>query len=737
MDKYRFDWNIVLEHCPEYKKYLVDIRSLKNDAEEDVIPEVTSFDEMFGHRTDEELEVMRQMGDGATGSTRYGMQRLEESEITMPESEIPKKDTIHYTLNPKYENPPLTGKMNPLQLPPPKCVLDVGSKLYFTGDVGWHMHYRVSGSSYQDGSVDLVKFKVNDKEDKIQLVKAVYWFNRKKNVIKDRSAGFKCLTYNKKTRNLYYVFRGLKNSTARRTAKRYASNVRGILLDRSTLVVAISDTPVLLLKSFINAVEKAVLKDVPDAYVPIRPPPKPRKPWNFGGRNRIVVDTQDMDEGIFLQNKLFILLLQHKANTRLDWLNPNVLSNIGKLLSIQGFEEQVTGVNILIDRSLEYEDYLKYIKNERKRRVRKVVPALKTSSLKALTKSICGKYYAKILVKLMNTTDIDSHNWITLMKTLHYGRMPKFLYHWLSNLLNGIRNNETDMVISGILRTLSDLNTTNKQERDRTITILELWVKTSKRFLKQGGFTNTWFTWRDMYNMADRMNIRLRANKFKDEADVSRQHDMLSELTNRDTSMLQDYDNITFREFAIPDKKYDGFTFVQLRNVEELVNEGRSMHHCVGGYANRCVPGNSIMFSMRKGNRGYVTIELSGKSLPYTIHQKYSIDDVVVTNEFALELMERWITDVNKLHEKDGIPYNQKCKNVDDTLKAERRLKKLTELKKEAGIDTLPHINTECAQLELQLATLALETARTPELELEPEYDADIVGMMTEGLLPY
>lgn len=734
MDKYIFDWNIVLEHCPEYRKYLVDINDLKDDADTDsTIHEVDRLEAMFGHRTDEELEVMKQMGDGATGSAGW---RHREDEIELPESEIPKKDTPHYTLNPKYENPPITGKMNPLQLPPPKYVLDVGSNLYFTGDVGWHMHYRVSGNSYKDGSVDLVKFKMNDTEDKIQLVKAVYWFNRKKNVLNDRSGKFKCLTYNKKTRNLYYVFRGLKNSIARRTAKRYMSNVRGILLDRATLAVAISDTPVLLLKSFISAMEKAVLKDVPDAYVPIRPPPKPRKPWNFGGHNRIVVDTQDMDEGVFLQTKLFTLLLQHKSNTRLDWLTTDVLSNIGKLISIQGFEEQVTGTNILTERSLEYEDYQRYIKNERKRRVRKVVPALKTGSLKTLTKSVCGEYYAKILLKLMGTLNVESHSWITLMKTLHYDRMPKFLYHWLSNLLNSGTNNDQE-VISEILRTLSDLNTTNKQERNRTITILELWVKTSKRFLKQGGFTNTWFTWRDTYNMADRMNIRLRANKFKDEADVSRQHRLLSELTNRDRSMLQDYADITFREFAIPDKEYDGFTFVQLRNVEELVNEGISMHHCVGGYADRCVPGNSIMFSMRKGNRGYVTIELSGKSLPYTIYQKYSIDDVVVTNEFALELMGRWIKDVNKLHEKDGVSYSQKCKNVADKLKAERRLKKLIELRDESDKETLPHINAECDKLEQQLAKLAMETTRTPELELEPEYDADIVGMMTEGLLPY
>lgn len=212
--------------------------------------------------------------------------------------------------------------------------------------------------------------------------------------------------------------------------------------------------------------------------------------------------------------------------------------------------------------------------------------------------------------------------------------------------------------------------------------------------------------------MADRMNIRLRPNKFKNEEDVKHQHDLLFELTNRDRSMLQDYANITFKELAIPDKEYDGFTFVQLTTADDLVHEGKTMHHCVGGYASRCVEGQSIIFSMRKGDRGYVTVELDGMSLPYHVHQKYSIDDVHVTNEAALELINNWIEDVNELHKEDMIPYAQECKNVANTFKAERRLEKLMELKDEANEDTLTHINNECAKLEQQLATLAMETTQ-------------------------
>lgn len=722
MNKYKFNWDAVLAHCPEYRKYLVDVESMKDDAEEDLIPEVNDPG-LFGHRTAEELEVIRQMSDSTNDSLGWRRRQV------LGEATMPKDDTIHYTLSPVYEDQPLPTKMNPLQLPPPKCVLDIGSELYFPSSIGWHMSYQVTGNSYKDNSVDLIKTKVNEKDDKIQLVKAVYWFNQKKNVISDRSGRFKCLTYNKKTRNLYYIFRGLKSTIARGTSKRYKSNVRGVLLDRMTITTALSGSPMIMIKSFVDIAEKAVLKDVPDAYVPIRQLPKPRKHWKSVGF-RMVVDTQTLDEREFLQTKLLTLLLQHKANARLDWLNPNVLSNVSKLISIQGFEEQVTGVNRSSE--LEYKDHTRHCRNEHIKRRRKIVPTLKRNkSLKALTKAVCGEFYAKILVKLMNSVDIDSQSWINIMKILHYGRMPKFLYHWLSNLLNdGIKGNEIlESVILEILKTHGDLNITNKVERERNITIIELWVKTSKRFLKQGGFTNTWFTWRDMYRMADRMNIRLRPNKFKDEQDVNRQHDLLSELTNRDRSMLRDYADVTFKEFAIPDEEYDGFTFVQLQTAHDLIHEGKTMHHCVGGYADRCVSGRSIIFSMRKGDRGYVTIELDGTSLPYHVHQKYSIDDVYVTNESTLELINKWLEDVNELHKEDVVPYDRKCKNIMDTLRAKSRLKKLTKLKYEANEDTLVHINNECVKLEQQLATLAMETAQAPP---PPRTNAEIHSLISD-----
>ena len=723
MNKYIFNWNAVLAHCPEYKEYLVDVKSLGGVVNE-IMPELPEVRELdaFHTRTPEELEVMQQMNSDA---------KVFHGNVYVKAENSP---TINYTLNPIYKNQPLPAKMNPLQLLPPKCVLGVGSEMFFSGKTGWHMGYQISSNMHKDGSVDLIKTKVNDKGDKIQLAKAVYWFNQNENVMSDRKGRFKCLTYNKKTRNLYYTHRRLKNNAARGICKRYKSQVSGILLNTMTLQSATSNIGKTMLKSFINLVEKAVLKDVPDAYIPTHEVPKLREK-DSESKYQISVDVKLLTvvkENEFLRHKLLILILQHKANTRLDWLDQTVLNNIGRLVGANALEEQVLGINKM--QSLGMVEYNKYLKNEHVRRVRKVVPSLRTNkSLKGLTKAVCGEFYAKILIKLMGV-DTNIQKWIDVMTSLHYKRMPKFLYHWLSSILrDGTEDKERiKAVVSEALKTLSDLNSNNKREHTRTLTVLELWVKTCKRFLEQDGFIVTWYTWKDMYNMADRMNIRLRPNKFIDSDDVKRQHDLFSEFTNRDRSMLIDYANVVFREFAIPDKKYGGFTFVQLRTVEELVHEGTTMHHCVGGYAGNCTQGSSILFSMRKGDRGYVTVELNGTSMPYNVRQQYTIDDICVTNELVLELINKWVEDIRELHKEDTTTYGQKCQNVADALRAKQQLTKLAKLKDKATGDTLTHINNKCNELEQRLAAFEMEsaisdirTAEAPDDELPLIDDED------------
>ena len=150
MNTYIFNRNAVLAYCPEYKKYLVDIKSLKDDAEQELmtIPEVNPWWRHQKIRTEEELEVIRQMSsDGGDIRAIDWLEQAAEKECESPFVQDP--DPV-YVLNPIYQDQPRPEKMNPLQLLPPKCVLDVGSEMFFPDETGWHMSYRISANSHND-----------------------------------------------------------------------------------------------------------------------------------------------------------------------------------------------------------------------------------------------------------------------------------------------------------------------------------------------------------------------------------------------------------------------------------------------------------------------------------------------------------------------------------------------------------------------------------------------------------
>jgi len=726
MNEYIFDYNVVLSDCPEYRKYLININDLYKKRI-NTVPELDNPDQCVDD-VDGELEVLRQVSSNE--SNKSEVDGSDKARIV----ETPEIGPIHYILNPIYENPPLPAKMNPLQLMPPKRVLGADSKMYYPGKTGYVLEYQIVRNEYRDRSVCLAKYKVNETEDKIQLIHAKYWFDQEKNIVSDRKSKFRCLTYNKKTRNAYHTFRLPKEFKDGKRPKGLLTTVHGMLVTTSVFSIATEGVSLPLLKTFVDRVEKAVLKDVPDAYIPIEPPPKENK-WSTDSFIRVPHTKQmrHLDSCNFEQIKLQMLLLQHKANTRLDWLTEYVLSNFDSLVSIKGLKYLIEGTH-------QYDvDYSKYYLNERKRRIRKIVPALRTGSLKKVSKALCGEFYTKLVTKLIDTVVLSGDSWVIVMTSMYTDNMPKILYHWLNDLLNNdiLDKDIVKKVVWEVLKVCNDLGNMSKNsaEYKHTIIVIELWARANKRFIEHGGSLSRWFTWRDMYTMANDLNIRIRSNKFKDADDVKRRHDVFSELTRRDMAVSLDYKDVVFGEFDIPDKEYDEFTFVQLRTAEDLIHEGTTMHHCVAGYADRCVEGRSILLSMRKGDRGYITIELDGTSLPYRIRQQYSIHDTRVANDYILSLVNEWLKDINELHKNDTSTYTQICKPLYDMFVINHRLRKLRELEIKSGKDVSTYIDNECASLEKQLATLAMETTKAPmpevdaEIPLPREDMADIIDM--------
>ena len=91
------------------------------------------------------------------------------------------------------------------------------------------------------------------------------------------------------------------------------------------------------------------------------------------------------------------------------------------------------------------------------------------------------------------------------------------------------------------------------------------------------------------------------------------------------------------------DERGDNWTVVELSSGQALHDEGKRMHHCVGGYTGLCVAGNTAIFSLRFGEIGKVTIELEPNAKSIVQARGYC-NQAIKRREH--EVISQWLKDV-------------------------------------------------------------------------------------------
>jgi len=361
---------------------------------------------------------------------------------------------------------------------------------------------------------------------------------------------------------------------------------------------------------------------------------------------------------------LAAIILQHRVGKPIKWLTYTLVKNIWELIGDKHFQE--IGIH--------WSDITAQTKKAaalRRKTIFKLVPNLKKSNhMQTAIKTIIGKHCNKFIVKMFNSRHIYIQFIQTWVHATSEGLVSKNLYHFVSNSINTDYTqeemHELTTNVTTILEMLSrkvhrhDVNGTNFDINNYNL-IIDSYIKTYKRLRNVGITFPSWNMWYDMYDMASQLNIRLRINKLTNQIEIRELHDRLSDIIRRDKVTIKKYRNTIFAEFKVPDKKYDEFEFIQMLTAEDLVEEGTMMKHCVASYANKCADGDSIIFSMRKNGKGYVTIELS--TIDYKVTQKYTIKDYTVTNDYILGIIGKWNSDCIELHKDDKQTYYGICKD--------------------------------------------------------------------------
>jgi hypothetical protein len=277
-----------------------------------------------------------------------------------------------------------------------------------------------------------------------------------------------------------------------------------------------------------------------------------------------------------------------------------------------------------------------------------------------LFKSLLGPAYSNTAYKLALIFQ-GTYQCYSLIGLMELMCQNKRLHHFVSHLTNA-GTNDAKHVIKILVGAIDEMGFGRERKEKKPV-----FIKYIKALEAQ--FPNlpseeqaiSWELFRDTISMAERYNISINANQLCKYKEIRKLHTRFVMFMNRDVSVQRELAGIEFVEFPHPDKEYKEFTFQFLKNAEELIEEGRTMNHCVGGYGTRCVSGQSIIFSMRKNGVGFVTLELDGDDPRLKIVQKYSRHDVTITNPEILEVIDQWHKDVLELNRNKPCTYGDQC----------------------------------------------------------------------------
>ena len=126
--------------------------------------------------------------------------------------------------------------------------------------------------------------------------------------------------------------------------------------------------------------------------------------------------------------------------------------------------------------------------------------------------------------------------------------------------------------------------------------------------------------WKDYLEMAGKLGYDLKEKTVRMPKDLQERHDRAAETIQYEKN--QEAQKKYARRYKALRKKYEfsygGLSIVVPASADEIVREGRTLHHCVGGYAERHMTGATTILFLRKDRkreRSFLTIEIYEKNV--------------------------------------------------------------------------------------------------------------------------
>lgn len=156
----------------------------------------------------------------------------------------------------------------------------------------------------------------------------------------------------------------------------------------------------------------------------------------------------------------------------------------------------------------------------------------------------------------------------------------------------------------------------------------------------------------DYWRMADERRYNLNDMNVRYPQNLARSHDTLaSEIKYEQDKEKERLFIERFNELYKFSYCTDNFEIHPARSPEEMVHEGKVLHHCVGSYVDKYAQGKTAIFFIRKRNmpdKPYYTLELDVKTL--TVRQNRGRGNCARTDEVKVFESE-WLEHIKELKE--------------------------------------------------------------------------------------
>lgn len=514
-----------------------------------------------------------------------------------------------------------TPNLGLLMLPPPKRFLLEGSHFNTSPDTVYNV-YRTARTRRpgNECAVNVESNKLRIYEDKLQLIRATFFFKRDKNMMSEDKAGFNMLTYSIKKKALYSI------TTKKNLNDRYVKTLRRISLNKFHIHSMHHDSG--QFDRWVSALHDAIKRDVPDVY----------------------------DECNHDKSRIISLIIQHRMGKGIQGLSDQLIDNLGHITSMDfALHVQKDTIGPYINgESIDSEQKrtMAAVNKHKKDTVYKFLPTLeKTGSVNKALKVLLGKHYSRTMIQLIQKFQLDM---------LTQGREDKFVSSYNSMvpttakhmLTKYVRNNENGKASTLIAELANALVSMEFDEAHEYV--IANWVKTMKRIDN----VIRWTMWKDMYVMAEQLHIRVRPSRFITANDAQRAHDGYSRLmrtVGNNNNLDLPVHMLNFIEVDAPDT-YKGYIIRQLVSQADLTTETDHMGHCVHSYGDRCMRGGCVIFSVQNENGdSRWTVEYSGDD--FSFRHAEGIGHSSPSNDFRDEFLRPFGKELYKRESKKPLSY--------------------------------------------------------------------------------